>query len=180
MRKLAELLVRHGAIRSTLKLNPMQALTAACRVSDTRTVRNEIAKHPEFLHASEPLFAATQHNRRDAAELLLDLGTPDIKSGQGEIIPRSRPLVSAQAVFTSAMCEKGLREVPDEPPLSSVVTPQQPDVIEERREPDSLTPNAPLRNPKFPERRAGRTWELGNWELGVVTAAIFNRLLTPS
>jgi hypothetical protein len=37
----------------------MQALIAACRVSDTRTVRDEIAKHPEFLHAPEPLFAAT-------------------------------------------------------------------------------------------------------------------------
>jgi ankyrin repeat protein len=83
--ELAELLVRHGAVRSTLALNPMQALIAACRVSDTRTIRDEIAKHPEFLQAPEPLFAATEHNRRDAAELLLDLGTPPgIESREGE------------------------------------------------------------------------------------------------
>jgi hypothetical protein len=83
--ELAELLVRHGAIRSTIALNPMERLIAACRISDTRTIRDEIGKQPEFLRASEPLFTATQHNRRDAAELLLDLGTsPDVESGKGE------------------------------------------------------------------------------------------------
>jgi ankyrin repeat protein len=83
--ELAELLVRHGAIRSTLARNPMQALIAACRTSDMRTIRDEIARHPEFLHAAQPLFTATQHNRRDAAELLLDLGaSPDIESREGE------------------------------------------------------------------------------------------------
>jgi ankyrin repeat protein len=83
--ELAELLVRHGAIRSALALNPMQALLTACRISDLRAIRDEVAKHPEFLQATEPLFTATRYNRRDAAELLLDLGTPpDIESREGE------------------------------------------------------------------------------------------------
>ena len=48
-------------------------------------IRAEIARHPEFLHASEPLFAAAKYNRRRSAELLLDLGTPpDIESREGE------------------------------------------------------------------------------------------------
>jgi ankyrin repeat protein len=83
--ELAELLVRHGAVRSALALDPIEALIAACVRSDKETIRDEIAKHPEFLHASEPLFAAAEYNRRDAAELLLDLGTsPDIESREGE------------------------------------------------------------------------------------------------
>jgi ankyrin repeat protein len=83
--ELAELLVRYGAIRSTSVHNPMQALIAACHSSNLRTIREEVARHPEFLRASAPLFAATEANRRDAAELLLDLGTsPDVESAQGE------------------------------------------------------------------------------------------------
>jgi ankyrin repeat protein len=83
--ELAELLVRHGAVRSTLALDPIQTLVAACRRSDLRAIREEIASHPEHLRASEPLFAAAAANRREAAELLLDLGTsPDVESRQGE------------------------------------------------------------------------------------------------
>jgi ankyrin repeat protein len=83
--ELAELLVRHGAIRSTRARNPMETLIAACVRSDLRTIRDEIASHPEFLRAAEPLFAATEYKHRDAAELLLDLGTsPDVESREGE------------------------------------------------------------------------------------------------
>jgi uncharacterized protein len=83
--ELAELLARHGAARSMPALNPIQTLIAACLRSDERAVRDEIARHPEFLQASEPLFAAAKYNRVDAVRLLLDLGTsPDIESKQGE------------------------------------------------------------------------------------------------
>ncbi len=83
--ELAELLVRHGAIRTSAALSPLEVLIAACLRSDTRTIREKLAKHPEYLQTSEPLIAATQHNRRDVAELLLDLGTsPDIESREGE------------------------------------------------------------------------------------------------
>ena len=83
--ELAELLVRHGAVRSTLVHNPMSVLIAACRVSDTQAIRDEVGRHPEFLQSSEPLFAAARYNRRAAAELLIDLGTPvNIESPEGE------------------------------------------------------------------------------------------------
>lgn len=83
--ELAELLVRHGAIRSTAVHNPMQRLIPACRRGDLQTIREEFARHPEFVRAPEPLFAATAANRRDAVELLLDLGaSPDVESREGE------------------------------------------------------------------------------------------------
>ncbi len=83
--ELAELLVRHGAVRTAIALDPKQALVAACRTSDTPMIRDEIERHPAFLETSEPLFAAAAHNQRAAAELLLDLGTsPDVESAEGE------------------------------------------------------------------------------------------------
>ena len=83
--ELAELLVRHGATRSTLKLEPIQALVSACVREDVTAIRAEIARHPKFLQAHEPLFAAAKYNRRRSAETLLDLGTsPDVESPQGE------------------------------------------------------------------------------------------------
>ena len=83
--QLAELLVRHGAIRSPAAPNPMERLIAACRISDIHAIRDEVARHPDFLRASEALFTATQHNHRDATELLLDLGTsPEVESRDGE------------------------------------------------------------------------------------------------
>ena len=83
--EIAELLARHGASRSKLTVSPVQALVATCRTSNLHTIREQIAAHPEFLGVAEPLFAVAEYNRRDAAELLLDLGTsPDIESRDGE------------------------------------------------------------------------------------------------
>ena len=83
--EIAALLISHGASRSPIAVSPIQRLVAACRISDLQTIREEIAAHPEFLHTAEPLFGAAQYNRRDAAELLLDLGTsPGIESRDGE------------------------------------------------------------------------------------------------
>jgi ankyrin repeat protein len=81
----AELLVCYGARRSPLALTPIQSLVAACLSSDKAAIRDEIARHPEFLKSHEALFAATKYNRREAVELLLDLGTsPDVESPAGE------------------------------------------------------------------------------------------------
>ena len=83
--ELAELLVRYGATRTALPAGPAVALIAACMRSDLPAIRREIAARPELIEAPEPLFAAVEHNRRDAVELLLDLGTsPDIESREGE------------------------------------------------------------------------------------------------
>ena len=81
----AELLVRYGATRSSMALTPMQRLIAACLRGDQAAIRDAIAKHPEFVKSHEALFAAARYNRREAVELLLDLGTsPDVESSVGE------------------------------------------------------------------------------------------------
>jgi ankyrin repeat protein len=81
----AELLVRFGATRSSMALNPMQRLIAACLRSDKAAIRGEISRHPELSRSHDALFAATRYNRREAAELLLDLGvSPDVESPAGE------------------------------------------------------------------------------------------------
>ena len=83
--EIAALLVSHGAKPSRVVVTPIQTLVTACRTSDLRTIRQQIAAHPDFLQAAEPLFAAARHNSCDAAELLLDLGTsPNVESAEGE------------------------------------------------------------------------------------------------
>jgi len=81
----ADLLVRYGARRSPQTTNPMQPLIAACARNDTDAIRRELGAHPEFLRSHHPLFTATKHHRREAVELLLDLGgSPDVESPAGE------------------------------------------------------------------------------------------------
>lgn len=83
--EIAKLLASHGATRSSISVNPLQRLVAASRTGDLKTIRDSISAQPEFLQIAEPLFAAARYGRRDAAALLLDLGTsPDIESHDGE------------------------------------------------------------------------------------------------
>lgn len=79
------MLVRYGATRTSMALNPMQTLITACLREDEGAIRAEIVKHPEFLKSHQALWAASQHNRRKAVALLLDLGmSPNIESPEGE------------------------------------------------------------------------------------------------
>jgi ankyrin repeat protein len=81
----ADVLARYGAGRSTNARTPLQQLVADCLREDEAAMRSTLARHPEFLRAAEPLFAAARYNRSRAASLLLDLGTsPDVESESGE------------------------------------------------------------------------------------------------
>ena len=61
--------------RSSLRVGPR-----TCRGSAQRSPLT-----PSFVRLAEPLFAAAKCNRRDAAELLVELGTsPDVESREGE------------------------------------------------------------------------------------------------
>ena len=86
--ELTEWCLAHGAdpnARPTLPYDPKAALISACLRSDLSAIRQEIARHPEFLEAPEPLWVATAHDRRDVVELLLDLGmSPNLESKEGE------------------------------------------------------------------------------------------------
>jgi ankyrin repeat protein len=86
--RIADLLVQHGATRTDVVLEPMESFVASCLAMDEDAVRAGIALHPEFLRATEPLFAAARGDRVDVAALLLDLGTsPEVESAA-----RERPL----------------------------------------------------------------------------------------
>jgi ankyrin repeat protein len=69
---LVELLVRHGA--TVPALNPGEVFISAAMQGDTETLRQLAERHPEFLRSPHAMFAAIEQQRRDIAELLLDLG----------------------------------------------------------------------------------------------------------
>lgn len=82
---IAELLVRYGAQRTEVILQPMEDFVQACLRLDREAIRSWLAAHPEFLRASEPLFAAAKEDRDDVVAFLLDLGmSPDVESSGKE------------------------------------------------------------------------------------------------
>jgi ankyrin repeat protein len=82
---IAELLARHGAVRSEVLYSPMEAFVSACLRGDHSEVRRLVAAHPEFLRAAEPLLAAARRDRADVVAFLLDLGmSPEVENAQKE------------------------------------------------------------------------------------------------
>jgi ankyrin repeat protein len=73
---IVELLVRYGAVRSTIPRSDEDEFIDACFRMDREAARAHVARHPEFLKSPKALFAAVRRDRPDAVELLLDLGTP--------------------------------------------------------------------------------------------------------
>ena len=74
-RAIAGLLRQHGAT-TTLSAGDEQAFVRACLSLDRDAAAALAARHAEFLRSPLGLFAAARHNRADAIELLLSLGTP--------------------------------------------------------------------------------------------------------
>lgn len=87
---MAALLVRFRA--EPVALAGQEAFHAACMRLDRQTARQLLKEHPEYLRAPGPMMAAAEHDLRDVAALLLDLGmSPDLHDhGQ-------RPLHTAAA-----------------------------------------------------------------------------------
>ena len=89
--EIAELLVRHGARRTAVTRDGIEAFTAACLRLDHDVARAAIAAHPEYLDDPVALHAAASRNRADVATFLLDLGvSPDVANATNE-----RPLHAA-------------------------------------------------------------------------------------
>ncbi|HLK66559.1 MAG TPA: ankyrin repeat domain-containing protein [Bryobacteraceae bacterium] len=74
--EIAELLVRHGAPRQAIALDDETQLIAASMRLDREEAGRILARHPEFLNSTKPIFAAAREDRADVVGLLLDLGTP--------------------------------------------------------------------------------------------------------
>ena len=83
--ELAELLARHGAVRSVVAPTPEETFTAACLRMDREEVRAQIAADPSLLTSTAALFAAADADRDDVVGMLLDLGmSPDVRNAENE------------------------------------------------------------------------------------------------
>jgi len=83
--EIAQLLIRYGAVPTNVVLSEMDTFTAACLRLDRDAARAQLGAHPEFLRAHEPIFAATEQDRADVVEFLLDLGvSPNVENADKE------------------------------------------------------------------------------------------------
>jgi ankyrin repeat protein len=83
--EMADLLVRHGATRSELTLEGIEAFSAACFRLDREAAHALSARHQEYLKSTETIFAAAKRDRSDVVELLLELGvSPDVHDGENQ------------------------------------------------------------------------------------------------
>ena len=83
--EIAELLARHGAVRSVPKLDPMEEFLAACLRMDRAEVERRIAADPSLLKSPKPLAFAAELDRPDVINMLIDLGTsPEVATDMNE------------------------------------------------------------------------------------------------
>lgn len=76
--EIAELLVRHGAVRVPIESTPMRSLITAAWQLDRERVDAILREHPELRSSPEALFRAAEENRADVIHLLVDAGfSPD-------------------------------------------------------------------------------------------------------
>jgi ankyrin repeat protein len=71
---IADLLLRYGAPREDITLEPEDAFVSAVLRLDRPAVEAALAQHPEFRDSPRAMFAAAREDRPDAIALLLDLG----------------------------------------------------------------------------------------------------------
>ena len=77
---MADLLARHGGVRSGEPLEGEEAFASACLRLDRDSARAMVASHPEYLQLAAPLRVAAQTDRIDVVGFLLDLGmSPDVE-----------------------------------------------------------------------------------------------------
>ena len=82
--EIAELLLRHGAMREEMAFDDEQAFVAACVRLDREAAGALVSAHSGYVRTAHFLLAAAERDRADAVELLLDFGTPiDIQDTQG-------------------------------------------------------------------------------------------------
>ncbi len=88
---IAALLLRYGAVASPIVLDPVASLTTAALRRDRQAVTALLVEHPDLRTAWQPMFAAAERNRADAAAMLLDAGVAlEVENGT-----KQRPLHAA-------------------------------------------------------------------------------------
>jgi len=90
---IADLLVKHGALRSTPTLNQEESFIAACLRVDRDAVQAALVTHPEYVRSPSVMSAVVRRDNPTALGLLLDCGMPiDLEDPHGQ-----RPLHVAAA-----------------------------------------------------------------------------------
>ena len=85
---MADLLVKYGAKPSAFVPDDKELFTDACLRLDREGARRLLQQHPALLKTTDAIFAATNRDRVDAVELLLDLGmSPNVEDSE-----KQRPL----------------------------------------------------------------------------------------
>lgn len=74
--EMAELFVRHGAIRTTPALDDAERFFDACLRLDRDRAAALLRAHPEYLESPRPMFEAAKRDLPHVLALLLDLGFP--------------------------------------------------------------------------------------------------------
>jgi ankyrin repeat protein len=84
-KEIADLLIEHGARRTTAVLSNLESFVASCMRGEAGPVSTAARANPELVESPEPLLAAAAESRADIAALLLDLGaSPDAADWGGE------------------------------------------------------------------------------------------------
>src|SRR5262249_26969732 len=76
LRDMADLLAQYGAVRSAPTLDDRERFGDACFRLDREAAAQMLRDHPDYLEASEFMFAAAARDRSDVLAFLLDLGFP--------------------------------------------------------------------------------------------------------
>jgi ankyrin repeat protein len=83
--EMAELLARHGALRSSPALDETEQFIDATFRLDREAARALLVAHSDYLASPAALFEAAKRDRPDALALLLDLGFPlELQDGTGK------------------------------------------------------------------------------------------------
>jgi len=91
--EIADLMLQHGALRSTPTVNEEESFVAACLRVDREAVRTALVAHPEYLRSPSVMSRVVRRDKPAAVELLLDVGMPiELEDPNGQ-----RPLHVAAA-----------------------------------------------------------------------------------
>jgi ankyrin repeat protein len=135
--KIADLLLRYGAKRSTIQLEDEDAFLGACFRLDRAAAQAQLAGHPEYLRSPLVMHTASELDRADVVEFLLELGvSPDIEdANRGNQHALHVAAYNGSTRVVALLIERGAKIDPvdsmhDATPLWFSMWAQQTDVME--------------------------------------------------
>jgi ankyrin repeat protein len=134
--EMAELLVRHGAKRSTTALEDEDVFLSACFQLDRVAAHAQLEAHPEYLRSPLAMHTAAELDRADVVDLLLELGiSPDVEDDKrGNPRPLHIAAYNGSVQVAALLIKRGAKIDPvdsmhDATPLWFAMWAQQTEVI---------------------------------------------------